>query len=64
MAEEINIDSSLSRDQEVSFDDETVLLVRLDNESTENSIDCKDNRLENLVEASVVASNKDRLCLL
>ena len=64
MAEEINIDSSLSRDQEVSFDDETVLLVRLDNESAENSIDCKDNRLENMVEASVVASNKDRLCLL
>ena len=64
MAEEINIDSSLSRDQEVSFDDETVLLVRLDNESTENSIDCKDNRLENMVEASVVTSNKDRLCLL
>lgn len=56
-AEDINIDSSLPHDQEVSFDDETILLVSLDNESTKNSIDCKENRLENMVEASVVASN-------
>lgn len=56
-AEEINIDSSLSQDQEVSFDDETVLLVNLDKNCAESSIDNKKNRLENMIEATVVTSN-------
>lgn len=55
--EEIDIDSSLLRDQEVSFDDETVLLINLDKDCAENSIDSKKNRLENVIGTSIVTSN-------
>lgn len=56
-AEKVNIDSSLLHDQEVCFDDETVLLVSLDNDCAENSIDSKENRLENSMGHSIVTSN-------
>lgn len=56
-AEEINIDSSLLDDQDVCFDDETVLLVRLDKNCAESSIDSKGNRLENMLGSSVITSN-------
>ncbi|KHE94192.1 hypothetical protein S225a_20700 [Candidatus Brocadiaceae bacterium S225] len=36
---EVNVDSSLPLDQEVSFDDETVLLINLDKSCAESSID-------------------------
>ncbi len=56
-AEMINKDFSSLSDQEVSFDDETVLLINLDKDSAERSIDSKKNRLENLIEASAIISN-------
>jgi len=56
-AEEVDIDSSLPHEQEVSFDDETVLLINLDKNCAEGSIDCKKNRLETMIEASIVTSN-------
>ncbi|MBC8548689.1 MAG: response regulator [Candidatus Brocadiales bacterium] len=56
-AEEVNVDSSLPHDQEVSFDDETVLLINLDKNCAESSIDSKKNRLENMIGASIVTSN-------
>ncbi len=56
-AEKANIGSSLPLDQEVSFDDETVLLVNLDKNCAESSVDSKKNRLENMIGVSVVTSN-------
>ena len=56
-AEEVDISSPLIRDQEVSFDDETVLLVNLDSDCTEGSIDSKRDRIENTVGASLITSN-------
>ncbi len=55
--EEIDIDSSLPLEQEVSFDDETVLLINLDKDCVEDLADSKNSRLEPMVEASVIASN-------
>jgi len=55
--EEVDINSPLIRDQEVSFDDETVLLVNLDSDCTEGSIDSKRDRIENTVGASLITSN-------
>ncbi|MGR3292823.1 MAG: response regulator [Candidatus Scalindua sp.] len=56
-AEKVNIDSSLLHDQEVCFDDETVLLVSLDKNCAESLIDSKGNRLENSMGSSIVTSN-------
>ncbi len=56
-AEEVDIDSTLPHEQEVSFDDETVLLINLDKNCAEGSIDSKKNRLETMIEASIVTSN-------
>jgi hypothetical protein len=50
--EEINIYSSSLHGQEVSFDDETILLINLDKDSTENSINSKKSRLENMIEVT------------
>ncbi len=56
-AEEVNIDSSLLHDQELSVDDETVLLINLDKNCSESAIDSKRNRLANMIGASIVTSN-------
>jgi two-component system response regulator (stage 0 sporulation protein F) len=56
-AEVVDISSSSVRDQEVSFDDETVLLVNLDSDCTDGSVDSRKNKLENTIGASLLTSN-------
>lgn len=56
-SEEVDLNSSLLNDQEVSFDDETVLLINLDKNCAERSIDSKKHRLENMIETPIIASN-------
>ena len=56
-AEEVDINTSLLDDQEVSFDDETVLLISLENNCAESSIDSEKRRLKNMISTSLITSN-------
>ena len=56
-SKEVNINTSLLNDQEVSFDDETVLLISLDNNCAEGSTDGERRRLENMIATSIITSN-------
>jgi CheY-like chemotaxis protein len=56
-ADEVDINSSLLNDQEVSFDDETVLLIRLDENCAESPIDSTKSRLENMVATPIITTN-------
>ncbi len=55
--DEVDINSSLLNDQEVSFDDETVLLISLDKNCAESSIESEKCRLENMIATSIITSN-------
>ena len=56
-AEEVDINTSLSNDQDVSFDDETVLLISLENNDAESSIGSEKRKLKNRLETSLITSN-------
>ena len=56
-SEEDDINTSLLNDQDVSFDDETVLLISLENNCAESSIDSEKRRLKNMISTSLVTSN-------
>ncbi len=56
-AREVDMNTSLLNDQEVSFDDETVLLISLDNNCAESSINSEKRRLKNMIATSIIASN-------
>ncbi len=56
-AREVDMNTSLLNDQEESFDDETVLLISLDNNCAESSINSEKRRLENMIATSIVTSN-------
>jgi len=56
-AEEVDINTSLSNDQDVSFDDETVLLISLENNDAESSIGSEKRRLKNMIATSLITSN-------
>ena len=56
-AEEVDINTSLSNDQDVSFDDETVLLISLENNGAESSIGSEKRRLKNMIATSLITSN-------
>lgn len=56
-AENVDINASLLNDQDVSFDDETVLLISLDKNCTESTIDSEKRRLEKMIETSLIMSN-------
>jgi DNA-binding response OmpR family regulator len=55
--EETDMDTSLLDDQDVSFDDETVLLISLENNDAESSIGSEKRRLKNMVATSLITSN-------
>jgi DNA-binding response OmpR family regulator len=55
-AEDVD-NTSLLNDQDVSFDDETVLLISLDKHCVESQIDSEKRRLENMIESSIIMSN-------
>jgi len=54
-SEEDDINTSLSNDQDVSFDDETVLLISLENNDAESSIGSE--KLKNRLATSLITSN-------
>jgi len=54
---EDDIDTSLLNDQDVSFDDETVLLISLENNCAESSIGSEKRRLKNMIATSLITSN-------
>jgi DNA-binding response OmpR family regulator len=56
-AEEVDINTSLSNDQDVSFDDETVLLISLENNDAESSIGSEKRKLKNRLATSLITSN-------
>ena len=56
-SEEDDINTSLLNDQDVSFDDETVLLISLENNCAESSIGSEKRRLKNMVATSLITSN-------
>jgi DNA-binding response OmpR family regulator len=56
-SEEDDINTSLSNDQDVSFDDETVLLISLENNDAESSIGSEKRRLKNMIATSLITSN-------
>ncbi len=55
--EEADINTSLSNDQDVSFDDETVLLISLENNDAESSIGSEKRKLKNRLATSLITSN-------
>ena len=56
-SEEADINTSLINDQDVSFDDETVLLISLENNGAESSIYSEKRRLKNMIATSIITSN-------
>ncbi len=54
---EDDINTSLLNDQDVSFDDETVLLISLENNCDESSIGSEKRRLKNMIATSLITSN-------
>ncbi len=56
-SEEVDINTSLSNDQDVSFDDETVLLISLENNCDESSIGSEKRKLKNRLATSLITSN-------
>jgi CheY-like chemotaxis protein len=54
---EDDINTSLLNDQDVSFDDETVLLISLENNCAESSIGSEKRRLKNMIATSLITSN-------
>lgn len=55
--EEVGIDTALSNDREVSFDDETVLLISLDKSCDNNSTDSSRSKLDKMIATSIITSN-------
>jgi DNA-binding response OmpR family regulator len=56
-SDEDDINTSLLNDQDVSFDDETVLLISLENNCDESSIGSEKRRLKNMIATSLITSN-------
>ena len=56
-AEEINLNTKFINDRDVSFDDETVLLISLNKDYTENPTDSDQRKLNNSSAASVITFN-------
>ncbi len=54
---EFNLNTPFINDRDVSFDDETVLLISFDEGNTENVIDSKKLKINNKIAESVITIN-------